>query len=66
MIVSFGGDGGKNGGFVLAISENEEEKTYLFRIGAQYKWFSENNNWIELISENDDVEVSLVMISRSN
>ena len=66
MIVSFGSDSGKNGGFVLAISESEEEKTYLFRIGAQYKWFSENNNWIELISENDDVEVSLVMISRSN
>ena len=66
MIVSFGGDGGKNGGFVLAISESEEEKTYIFRIGGQYKWFSENNNWIELISENDDVEVSLVMISRSN
>ena len=66
MIISFGSDGGKNGGFVLAISENEEEKTYIFRIGGQYKWFSENNNWIELISENDDVEVSLVMISRSN
>ena len=66
MIVSFGSEGGKNGGFVLAISESEEEKTYLFRIGAQYKWFSENNTWIELISENDDVEVSLVMISRSN
>ncbi len=66
MIVSFGGDGGKNGGFVLAISESEDVKTYIFRIGGQYKWFSENNNWIELISENDDVEVSLVMISRSN
>ena len=66
MIVSFGSESGKNGGFVLAISENEEEKTYIFRIGGQYKWFSENNTWIELISENDDVEVSLVMISRSN
>ena len=66
MIVSFGSDGGKNGGFVLAINESEEEKTYIFRIGGQYKWFSENNTWIELISENDDVEVSLVMISRSN
>ena len=66
MIVSFGGEGGKNGGFVLAISESEDEKTYIFRIGGQYKWFSENNTWIELISENDDVEVSLVMISRSN
>lgn len=66
MIVSFGSDSGKNGGFVLAISESEDEKTYIFRIGGQYKWFSENNTWIELISENDDVEVSLVMISRSN
>ena len=66
MIVSFGSDSGKNGGFVLAISESEEEKTYIFRIGGQYKWFSENNTWIELISENDDVEVSLLMISRSN
>lgn len=66
VIVSFGSEAGKNGGFVLAISESEDEKTYLFRIGGQYKWFSENNTWIELISENDDVEVSLVMISRSN
>ena len=66
MIVSFGSDSGKNGGFVLAISESEDEKTYIFRIGGQYKWFSENNTWIELISENDEVEVSLVMISRSN
>ena len=66
MIVSFGSESGKNGGFVLAISESEDEKTYIFRIGAQYKWFSENNTWIELISENDDVEVSLVEISRSN
>lgn len=66
MIVSFGSESGKNGGFVLAINESEEEKTYIFRIGGQYKWFSENNTWIELISENDDVEVSLVMISRSN
>lgn len=66
MIVSFGSESGKNGGFVLAINESEEEKTYIFRIGGQYKWFSENNTWIELVSEHDDVEVSLVMISRSN
>ena len=66
MIVSFGSESGKNGGFVIAISESEEEKTYLFRIGSQYKWFSENNTWIELISENDDVEISMVEISRSN
>ena len=65
MIISFGSDSGKNGGFVIAISESEDTKTYFFKIGAQYKWFSENNTWIELISENDDVEISLVEISRN-
>ena len=66
MIVSFGGSGGKNGGFVLPIAAVEEEKTFLFRIGSQYKWFSEDNTWIEIISENNEVEISKLEISRSN
>ena len=66
MIVSFGGPGGKNGGFVLPIAATPEEKTFIFRIGAQYKWFSEDNTWIEFISENDEVEIGKLEISRSN
>ena len=66
MIVSFGGSGGKNGGFVLPIAAVEEEKTFLFRIGSQYNWFSEDNTWIEIISENNEVEISKLEISRSN
>ena len=66
MIVSFGGAGGKNGGFVLPIAATEEEKTFIFRIGSQYKWFSEDNTWIELVSENNDIEIGTVEISRSN
>ena len=66
MIVSFGGEGGKNGGFVLPITATDEEKTFVFRVGAQYKWFSEDNTWIEIISENNDVEIGLVEISRGN
>ena len=66
MIVSFGGAGGKNGGFVLPIPATEEEKTFIFRIGAQYKWFSEDNTWIEIVSENNAVEIGAVEISRSN
>lgn len=66
MIVSFGGEGGKNGGFVLPIAATDEEKTFIFRVGAQYKWFSEDNTWIEIISENNDVEIGLVEISRGN
>ncbi len=66
MIVSFGGAGGKNGGFVLPIAATEEEKTFLFRIGSQYKWFSEDNTWIEVVSENNEVEIGKLEISRSN
>ena len=66
MIVSFGGAGGKNGGFVLPIAAVEEEKTFIFRIGSQYKWFSEDNTWIEIISENNEVEIGKLEVSRSN
>jgi tetratricopeptide (TPR) repeat protein len=66
MIVSFGGAGGKNGGFVLPIAATDEEKTFVFRIGAQYKWFSEDNTWIEIISENNPIEIGKLEVSRSN
>ena len=66
MIVSFGSSSGKNGGFVLPIAATESEKTFIFRIGSQYKWFSEDNTWIELVSENNDIEIGAVEISRSN
>ena len=66
MIVSFGGTGGKNGGFVLPIAAAEEEKTFIFRIGSQYKWFSEDNTWIEIVSENNEVEIGKLEVSRSN
>lgn len=66
MIVSFGGASGKNGGFVLPIAATDEEKTFVFRIGAQYKWFSEDNTWIEIISENHPVEIGKLEVSRGN
>ena len=66
MIVSFGGNGGKNGGFVLPIAATDEEKTFIFRIGSQYKWFSEDNTWIEIISENNEVQIGKLEVSRSN
>ena len=65
MIVSFGASG-KNGGFVLPIAATEEEKTFIFRIGSQYNWFSEDNTWIEIVSENNEVEIGKLEISRSN
>ena len=66
MIVSFGGEGGKNGGFVLPIAATAEQKTFIFRIGSQYKWFSEDNTWIEIVSENNEVEIGKLEVSRGN
>ena len=66
MIVSFGGASGKNGGFVLPIAATEDEKTFIFRIGAQYKWFSEDNTWIEIISENHPIEIGKLEVSRGS
>ena len=66
LLVSFGSKTGRNGGFVLPIPENGELNDFIVRIGQQYKWFSEDNTWIEFLPENGAVEVGLIQISKSN
>lgn len=65
LLISFGSKSGKNGGFVLPIPENGEVNDFIVRIGSQYKWFSEDNTWIEVYPENGEVEVGLMQISKS-
>jgi len=36
----------------------------VVRIGSQYKWFSEDNNWIEFLPENGEIELGVAQISR--
>ncbi len=64
LIISYGSDGSKNGGFVIQVSEGKEYNDYLVRVGNQYKWFSEDNNWISIYPENGDIEVSMLRISK--
>jgi hypothetical protein len=66
MIVSFGSKEKQNGGFVIPVSESDEYKTYIIKIGSIYSWFSEDNIWIEMIAEKGDVEIEKVEISRGN
>jgi len=66
MLVSYGSGGAKNGGFAIKIPESDEPQEYIIRIGAQYKWFSEENNWLSIYPEGGDLEVSLIRISKSN
>jgi len=66
LIVNFGSASSRNGGFVLPIPASEEYNDFVVRIGSQYKWFSEDNTWIELLPENGEVEVSIIQISKGN
>ncbi len=66
MLVSYGADGSKNGGFAIKIPESDEPNEFIIRISAQYKWFSEDNNWLSIYPEGGDLEVSLIRISKSN
>ncbi len=66
VIFSYGSDNGKNGGFVVTIPEGDLSQDFIIRVGNQYKWFSEDNNWIEIYPENGDIELTLVRISTSN
>ncbi len=66
LIFSYGSEGGRNGGFVLPIPAHTEYQDYIVRIGSQYRWFSEDNDWFSVTPENGDIEVGLVQISRGN
>lgn len=64
LICSYGSEGSKNGGFVVQVVEGDEYNDYIVRVGNQYKWFSEDNNWISIVPENGDVEIRMLRISK--
>jgi len=64
--LNYGSGQVKNGGAVFTLPVSEEEQTVIIRIGSQYKWFSEENNWISLFSGEGDMEVSLIRIVRND
>jgi len=46
--------------------EDDQVNDFIIRVGNQYKWFSEDNNWLEIYPENGDIEITLVRISTTN
>ena len=66
IIFGYGSEKGKNGGFVVQVPEGNEQNDYIIRVGNQYKWFSDDNNWISVYPENGDIEISLLRISKSD
>lgn len=66
VVLSYGKGNSKNGGYIIPISSNQQNKEYIIPIGKQYTWFSQDNDWISLVPQGGSVEVSLVKISKGN
>lgn len=66
MFVSYGSAKGNSGSLIIRIPNNQDVNDYIIRIGAQYKWFSEDNTWIELTPENGNIEIELMEITKGN
>jgi len=66
IIFTYGSNNGKNGGFVVPVPQSGDYNDYIIRVGNQYKWFSEDNNWISIYPENGDIEIKMVRISTAD
>lgn len=66
MYVSYGSSNGKSGGFIVNVPANQDVNDFIVRIGSQYKWFSEDNTWIEIAPDNGNIEVISMEICKSN
>jgi hypothetical protein len=51
---------------VIKEPAGEDIYEYIIRISSQYKWFSDDNNWISFYPEGGDIEVSLMQVSYSD
>ncbi|MBN2639206.1 MAG: hypothetical protein JXR65_08995 [Bacteroidales bacterium] len=66
ILVTYGKDGERNGGFVIQVPKGKAEHDFIIRVGTQYKWFSEDNNWLSVYPENNALEISLIRISKTD
>ncbi len=66
IIFNYGSKKGKNGGFVVQVPKGTEYNDFIIRVGNQYKWFSEDNDWLTIYPENGDIEIKMVRISKSD
>lgn len=64
VFINFGKDGVKNGGYSVNLVQRDGFTKYFVRIDRQLRWQNEDNNWISLLPEGGDLEVSRIQISR--
>lgn len=66
IIFTFGKGSVKNGGFVVRVPEGKGTYDFIIRVGTQYKWFSEDNDWMSVYSDNNPLQINLIRISKSD
>lgn len=66
LYISYGSGNIKNGGFTVTVPNDNKSNDYIIRVGSQYKWFSEDNTWIELLPENGSIEIYTMEITKGN
>ena len=66
LYISYGSKNGENGGFMVSVPKNAETNDFIVRIGSQYKWFSEDNTWIDVMAESGSIEINLMEITKGN
>lgn len=66
LYISYGSKNGENGGFMVSVPKNTETSDFIVRIGSQYKWFSEDNTWIEIMPESGNIEINIMEITKGN
>lgn len=57
VILNYGSDYVRNGGFVYSLKADGQSHDYLIRISSQYNWWAKKNNWISLQPVGADITV---------
>lgn len=66
IILNYGKDNEKNGGFVFRVLKNEKAQHYLIRISTQYNWYNREHNWISLYPMGGDMKISSVQLLKGD
>ena len=64
LFISYGTKNTNNGSLIVRIPNSKDTNSFIIRIGAQYKWFSEDNTWIELTAEGGNLEIETMEITK--
>lgn len=62
VFVSYGKGNSKKGGFVMPVKPGDDMNEFVFKIGEQYAWFTEDNNYITLTPQGGSIEIEAVKI----